>query len=92
MKTVVAHVETIEAQLTQWGVKLDELVAKAGQVTAETKAEYRLQLNDLKEKHRIAQTKLGELKASHRDKWDTFSSGVERAWRDFEVAFQKLMN
>ena len=67
MKTVVAHVENIEAQLKQWGVKLDELVAKAGQVTAETKAEYRVQLNDLKEKHRIAQTKLGELKASHRE-------------------------
>jgi len=92
METVVAHVEKIEAQLKQWGVKLDELVAKAGEATAETKAEYRLQLDDLKAKHRIAQTKLGELKASRRERWDTFSSGVERAWRDFEVAFQKLLN
>jgi ElaB/YqjD/DUF883 family membrane-anchored ribosome-binding protein len=92
MKTVVAHVEKIEAELKQWAVKLDELMAKAGQATAETKAEYRLQLQDLKAKHRIAQTKLGELKASHKDRWDTFTSGVEGAWRDFEVAFQKLLN
>jgi hypothetical protein len=92
METVVAHVEKIEAQLKQWAVKLDELVAKAGQATAETKAEYRLQLNDLKTKHRLAQTKLAELKASRREKWDTFTSGVESSWREFEIAFQKLMN
>ena len=91
METVAAHVDKIETQLKQWGVKLDELVAKAGQA-AKTKVAYRLQLDDLRAKHRIAQTKLGELKASHRDRWDTFTSGVEHAWREFEIAFQKLKN
>ncbi len=91
METVAAHVEKIETQLKQWGVKLDELVAKAGQA-AQTKVAHRLQLDDLKAKHRAAQAKLDELKASHRDRWDTFKSGVETAWREFELAFQKLMN
>ena len=92
METVAAHVEKIETQLKQWGVKLDKLVEKAGQATAETKAGYRRQLDDLRAKHRIVETKLGELKASRKERWDTFKSGVEGAWREFEAAAQKLLN
>ena len=61
MEKQKAHVGKVEAQLRQWGAKLDDLVAKAEEAGTEAKIEYRKRIDDLKAKHQVAQAKLEKL-------------------------------
>jgi hypothetical protein len=90
MKTNEVEVGKMEAQLKQWGVKLDDLVAKADQAGTEAKADYRKHIDDLRAKYQAAESKLDELKAASTDKKDTIKHGFESAWSEVEVAFKKL--
>jgi hypothetical protein len=92
METVKAHVGKMEAELKQWGARLDELLAKADAAGTEAKIGYRKRLDDLREKYVTAEKRLAALKAAGSDKWDTFKGGVETAWRELETAFTKLAN
>ncbi|MHC4306563.1 MAG: sll1863 family stress response protein [Planctomycetota bacterium] len=46
--------------------------------------------DDLKAKYQIVQSRFDELKAAGSDKMATFKDGMESAWNEVEVAFQKL--
>ena len=90
MITAEANVGKLEAQLSHWGAKLDELVAKVEEGGAEVKTDYRNSIDDLKAKHRAAHAKLEEVKAAGSDKWDHFKTGLESAWNELENAFKSL--
>ena len=90
MKKTKAHVGKMEKQLKRWGAKLDELGAKAEGAGTEVKVEYRKNIDDLKAKYQVAQSKLDELKAAGSEKWETCKTGVEGAWKELEAAFGKL--
>jgi hypothetical protein len=92
METMETHVGKMEAQLQRLGAKLDELVAKADQAGAEAKVDYRKRVDALKAQHRAAQVKLEEAKTAGSEKWGTFKTGVESAWRELEAAFKELKN
>jgi uncharacterized protein YjbJ (UPF0337 family) len=87
---VEANVGRMEAQLAQWGSRLDEMVAKAEKMGADVKADYHKRLDDLKEKYRATQTKLTDLKNAGFEKWETLENGLEKAWKDLEAAFKKI--
>lgn len=90
MGTMEAHVEQMDAQLKQWAVKIDERVAKAGELGAEAKEQFNRQVEELKAKHKETEKKLDHLKAAGAAEWETFKAGVESAWNDFETSFKKL--
>lgn len=90
METMETHVGKLETDLKQWGVKLEELIVKAGKESSTTKIDYRKSLDDLKLKHTAAQTKLRDLKAAGSEKWKNFKSGADAACSEFEVAFKKI--
>jgi thiamine monophosphate kinase len=92
MENSQEHMGKLEAQLKQWGARLDQVVAKAEKVGMEVNAEKRKRLDELKAKYQAAQSKLGEFKAAGGEKWETFKTGVETAWSDLEAAFKKLKN
>ena len=92
METVESHVGKMEAELRQWGARLDKLVAKADAAGTAAKVDYRERLDDLKNKYHAAEKKLAELKAAGSSKWDTFKGGIESAWSELEKAFTKLAN
>ena len=92
MEKMEPHVGKMEAQLRQWGAKLDELLATAEAAGTEAKADYRKHIDELRAKHQAAQAKLDELKAAGSDKWETLKAGVEGAWNELDVAFKKLSN
>jgi hypothetical protein len=92
MKVTEANVGKMERQLTQWGAKLDELVAQAEEAGAEVKLDYRERIDALKAKHQLARSQLDELRATGNDKWETLKTGMEGAWNELEVAFKKLTN
>jgi archaellum component FlaC len=90
MDTTGQEVGKIETRLRQFGTKLDNLVAKAGEAGDEAKNEYRKQIDNIKDKHAVVQSKLNAFKAANGQKWDNFRDGVETAWHDLETAFKAL--
>jgi hypothetical protein len=92
MEGTEGHVGKMEAELRQWGAKLDELVAKVEKAGADVKIEQRKRLDDLKAKYQVAQAKVCEVKAAGSEKWATLKTGVESAWKDLEAAFKKMKN
>ena len=92
METVEAHVEKMEAELKQWGARLDKLLTEAQATRADAKIDYRKRLDDLREKYVAAEKSFAELKAAGSGKWEIFQGGVEAAWRELATAFTKLAN
>jgi hypothetical protein len=92
METVEAHVGKMEAELKQWGERLDNLLTMADVAGTSAKIDYRSRLDDVSEKYLIAETRFAELKAAGSAKWDTYRDGVETAWSELAKAFTKLAN
>lgn len=90
METVEAHVGKMEAELTRWGVKVDELYAKADAAGTGAKIDYRNRLDELKAKYEAVQARFGELKAAGHDKWQNFEVDIDTAWSELEDAYKKL--
>lgn len=81
-----AYLEKMEAQLREWGAKIDVLKAKADKAEAGAKIEYMKQLDSLKAKRDAAQTKLGEIRAAGEEAWESLKTGVEGAWSELKAA------
>ena len=90
METTETNVESLEARLVLWRSKLDELLAEADQGDADTNAEYRSHIEDLKVQHEAAQAMLDEIRAAGDDKWQGLKPGAEHIWDALEIAFNKL--
>ena len=90
MQMVEANAGRMEAQLRNWGVKLDKVIAKAEAAGTEVKVDYRKGVDDLKAKYKVAQSKFDECRAAGSAKWGIFKTGLEAAWSDLETAFKKL--
>ena len=92
METVEAHVGKMEAELKQWGERIENLLALADVAGTGAKIDYRKRLDDLSDKYAVAEAKFAELKAAGTNKWDTYRESVETAWSELETAFTKLAN
>ena len=90
METMEAYAGKMETRLKRWGARLDQLVAKAEEAGAEAKTDTRKHIEDLKANCQIAQSKLVELKAAGSENREIVKVGVERAWKEIEIAFRKL--
>ena len=82
----------LEVQLSQWSAALEALVAKDEPEGFSAKRDHRQDLHELTLKYHAARRKLEELKASGSEAWAGFAPELEVAWRELEVAFQKITN
>jgi hypothetical protein len=85
-----ADVGKMEAELRQWGGRLDNLLAMADLVGTAARIDYRRRLDDAREKYDAAEAKLAELKAAGRGKWEVCRGGFENAWSELATAFTRL--
>ena len=83
-------VAKLEDQLTLWGARLNEVVAKAEVAGMEAKIGSKKHLEALKTKLDAARVTLNDVKAAGGDKWGDFKDGVDASWKELEEAFQKL--
>jgi hypothetical protein len=90
MQIVEANAGKMEAQLRNWGLKLDKVVAKTEAMGTEVKIDFRRGVEDLKAKYKVAQSKFAESKAAGSARWGIFKTGLEAAWNDLQTAFKKL--
>ena len=86
------NLSKLESQLKLWAAKFDEVVAKANVAGQQAKVDSRKQLDELKSKLQVAQSKLDEAKAAGVEKWETLKQGLERSWQELESAFKKLVH
>ena len=90
METANADVGKMEAELRQWGARLDNLRAMADLAGTAARRDYRQRLDDAGKKYDAAEAKLAELKAAGRGKWEIFKGGIESAWSELATAFTRL--
>jgi len=90
METVEGHVGRMEAELRQWGTRLDNLLAMADVVGTAARIDYRKRLDDLKAKYVAAEARLIALKTAGSGTWDAQKGGIETAWSELAKAFTKL--
>jgi hypothetical protein len=90
METAGADLGKMEAELRQWGTRLDNLLAMADVVGSAAGIDRRERLEDLKKKYDAAEAKLAALKAAGSGKRQIFKGGVEDAWSELATAFAGL--
>jgi len=81
----------MEAELREWGTRLDNLLAMAEVVGTAARTDYRKRLDDFKAKYVAAEARLIALKTAGNDKWDAQKGGIETAWSELAKAFTKLV-
>jgi hypothetical protein len=90
METADADLGKMEAELRQWGTRLDNLLAMADVVGTAARIDRRERLDDLKKKYDAAEAKLAALKAAGSGRREIIRGGVENAWSELAMAFTRL--
>lgn len=90
MATTAENLAKVDAQLQRWGLKIDELVARAEAVGPPAVLSYRQRIDELKAKRATARARLDELHAESSAKWRRSRGGIATAWNDLVVAFRAL--
>lgn len=81
---------TIETEFKALGEKLDTLLAKAEERASSANDTAHDGVADLEAKRQSVREKLDELRESGGEKWEILKGGIEAAWTDLEVAFEKM--
>jgi nucleotide-binding universal stress UspA family protein len=87
-----AYQEKIEAQLKEWGAKIDELKAKVDKSKADVKSKYEKQIEDLQTKQAAVQQKLRELRDSGEETWEGLKTGLEKGLDELKDDFDRTIS
>jgi nucleotide-binding universal stress UspA family protein len=87
-----AYQEKIEAQLKEWGAKIEELKAKAETSKVELKIKYQKQMEDLRAKQDAVQHRLRELKESGEGAWEGLRTGLEKSLGEFRGSLDSTLS
>ena len=86
-----AYQEKIEAQLKEWGAKIDVLKAKAEKSKADLKIKYEKQVQDLRTKQDAMQQKLRELRDSGEDAWEGLKTGMDKSLDELKGSLDRAL-
>lgn len=87
-KDLPVKTETMEKQLKEWGVDLDQLKSRANKAKADAKAEVDREVASLRARMVEVQKKLEELKTSGDAASVELRKGVENAWAEMKKALE----
>jgi nucleotide-binding universal stress UspA family protein len=87
-----AYQEKIEAQLKEWGAKIEDLKAKAQKSKAELKTKYEIQIEDLRAKQEAVQKKLREFRESGEEAWEGLKIGVEKSLEELKGSLDSALS
>ncbi len=85
-----AFQQKLDAQLTEWDAKFDQLKAKAFGAKDEMRADYEKQLEALAEKRTTAQAKMQDLRLRTEDAWEDLKGGTEKAWDEMRNTLDRI--
>ncbi|MEJ2669070.1 MAG: hypothetical protein P8104_08490 [Gammaproteobacteria bacterium] len=81
------YVAGMQTKLDRWDKDIDELEKKTQTASTELKAEYRKQVESLKDKRDEAARKFEELQSASDSAWEELKDGMEQAWNSISHAF-----
>jgi hypothetical protein len=85
------NIERMEAQIQDWGARIESLEARAQTAGTHARVDYRRRVQELKALGSDARARLEEFKSAGSETWDAFRTGVEGAWKDIEAALEELV-
>ena len=80
MSTREEYIRRMREKLEEWNVDIDNLSAKASEVSADVRSEYNEQIASLKVKQAAARQKIDEMQKSGESAWKDLKAGIELAW------------
>ncbi|HKL48100.1 MAG TPA: hypothetical protein VJ882_00470 [Desulfuromonadales bacterium] len=87
-----AYEQKWKARIDEWKAKIDFLEAKAEQAEADTKVEIQKQIEDLREKEKIARTRLEEIRQSGSEAWSDMSRSMETAVENLKDGIEQALD
>jgi hypothetical protein len=77
MKSRDEYIIKMQAKLAEWDTEINMLVARGDEIASDVKAEYKAQVEMLKEKLVVARKKVEELQQAGDNAWNDLKSGLE---------------
>jgi F0F1-type ATP synthase membrane subunit b/b' len=81
METRELYQKKYEAQLKEWGAKMDEIDARARKTAAQAQIDLKPHLESVKTKFETAKSKLGHIAKATDDAWGSVKQDAHTAWR-----------
>jgi hypothetical protein len=88
METRNAYKEKYEAQLKEWGARVDVIKAQAQKLNAQVKIDVASHVDRVHERYAAAKVSLEDIARATDDKWNDARSGADRVWHDLEHAVE----
>ncbi len=85
MKTKNAYIESLAAELKEWGAQIDAITAKTEQSVGMAKLKYGQELNNLRTHQQAASLKMRELEAASDDAWEKLKETADKVWDDLRT-------
>jgi len=79
----------LRMQLDKWDAQINRLRAKADVASAETRARYHEEIEQLREQQRRAERRLDDFNHASDSAWEEMKIGMENAWRDLGDAVDR---
>jgi DNA anti-recombination protein RmuC len=79
----------MEERLKKFGRQLDELNARAADMTAQAKRDINRRIAEARMKQKAASEKLEEMRKQSEKKWEKFTSETDAAMDEFEKAYER---
>jgi uncharacterized coiled-coil DUF342 family protein len=92
METRDLYKQKYEAQLKEWGARIEALNAHADVLTAQAKIDMQSRHGSLADKLAAAKAKLQEVADATDDKWDDVRKTADDAWSEMTAAVEGAYN
>jgi len=80
MSTREEYIRRMQAKLEEWNADIDQLSAKASEVSVDLKSEYAEQIEALKAKQAVARQKIEAFQQAGGSAWEDMKVGLDLAW------------
>lgn len=92
MQARVAYKRKLQQQLKKWDTQIDVLTAKARDASADVRAGYIQELEELRMMQRKATAKMLELEHASDDTWQTVKLTADHLWHDLRIGIASVVS
>ena len=92
MNTKEEYIDSLAAELKQWGAEADLLTAKAEHAAADVKLKYQEDIEYLRGKQIAAEVKIKELQEASGDAWESVKETADNMWADLRTGVSAVVD
>jgi hypothetical protein len=87
-----AYQDKVEARLKEWGVKIDELKAKAERSKVGLKMKYEKQIEDLGAQKEALEKRVQQFRESGEETWEHLRTGIEKGFDELKDSVDRTLS